>query len=68
MHPLMTVTLISVLALLGCSDKAGEPKGEKGDVGEKGEAGPPGPKGDPGVAGTVMRVVTRQASTASCEG
>ncbi len=35
----MTVTLVAVLALAGCSDGAKEVKGEKGDVGEKGEPG-----------------------------
>ena len=36
--------------------------------GEKiGEPGPPGPKGDPGVAGTTLRVVAPQSSTASCQ-
>jgi hypothetical protein len=33
----MAVTLVTALALAGCSDGV---KGEKGDVGEKGEPGP----------------------------
>ena len=56
------LTLIGALALAGCSDPA--PKESKG---EKGDPGPPGPKGDPGVAGTVLRVVAPQSSTASCQ-
>ena len=56
------LTLIGALALAGCSDPA--PKESKG---EKGDPGPPGPKGDPGVAGTTLRVVAPQSSTASCQ-
>jgi hypothetical protein len=56
------VTLIGALALAGCSDPP--PKESKG---EKGDPGPPGPKGDPGVAGTTLRVVAPQSSTASCQ-
>ena len=55
----MIVTLVGALALAGCSDGAKESKGEKG------EPGPPGPKGDPGAAGTTLRVVAPQSSTAS---
>ena len=55
------VTLIGALALAGCSDAPKESKGDKGDP------GPPGPKGDPGVAGTTLRVVAPQSSTASCQ-
>jgi hypothetical protein len=55
------VTLVGALALAGCSDSAKESKGEKG------EPGPPGPKGEPGVAGTTLRVVAPQSSTASCQ-
>jgi len=58
------VTLIGALALAGCSDP---PKESKGETGEKGDPGPPGPKGDPGVAGTTLRVVAPQSSTASCQ-
>jgi hypothetical protein len=62
MHGLsIIVTLIGALALAGCSDGAKESKGEKG------EPGPPGPKGEPGVAGTTLRVVAPQSSTASCQ-
>ena len=57
----MIVTLVGALALAGCSDGAKESKGEKG------EPGPPGPKGDPGAAGTTLRVVAPQSSTASCQ-
>ena len=57
----IVVTLIGALALAGCSDGAKESKGEKG------EPGPPGPKGEPGVAGTTLRVVAPQSSTASCQ-
>jgi Collagen triple helix repeat (20 copies) len=73
----MTVTLITALALAGCSDGVKEVKGEKGDVGEKGEPGPPGPlgekgekgeKGDTGAPGTALRVVSPQSSIASCNG
>ena len=39
----------------------------KESKGEKGDPGPPGPKGDPGVAGTTLRVVAPQSSTASCQ-
>ncbi len=46
------VTLAGALALAGCSDA---PKESKGD------------KGDPGVAGTTLRVVAPQSSTASCQ-
>jgi hypothetical protein len=56
------VTLAGALALAGCSDPP--PKESKG---EKGDPGPPGPKGDPGVAGTTLRVVAPQSSTASCQ-
>ena len=54
----MIVTLVGALALAGCSDGAKE---------SKGEPGPPGPKGDPGAAGTTLRVVAPQSSTASCQ-
>jgi hypothetical protein len=57
----IAVTLANALALAGCSDAAKESKGDKGDP------GPPGPKGDPGVAGTTLRVVAPQSSTASCQ-
>ena len=57
----MIVMLVGALALAGCSDGAKESKGEKGDP------GPPGPKGDPGAAGTTLRVVAPQSSTASCQ-
>ena len=75
----ITVALLAVLALAGCSEGVKEVKGEKGDVGEKGEpgaAGQPGPagskgdkgdKGDPGAPGTALRVVSPQSSTATCE-
>ena len=55
------VTLLGALALAACSDAPKESKGEKGDPGS------PGPKGDPGVAGTTLRVVAPQSSTASCQ-
>ena len=70
---LRTIALAAAVALAGCSDSAKDVKAEKGDAGEKGEpgaAGPPGPagpKGDPGVAGTTLRVVAPQATSASCE-
>jgi hypothetical protein len=70
----MTVTLITALALAGCSDGVKEVKGEKGDVGEKGEPGPAGPpgekgeKGDPGAPGTALRVVSPQSSIGTCNG
>jgi hypothetical protein len=71
MHALsMTVTLVAVLALVGCSEAPKGEKGEKGDVGEKGEpgqAGTPGEKGAPGPPGTTLRVVSPQSSTASCQ-
>ena len=57
-----SLSLIGALALAGCSDPP--PKESKG---EKGDPGPPGPKGDPGVAGTTLRVVAPQSSTASCQ-
>ena len=47
----MTVTLVTALALAGCSDGVKEVKGEKGDVGEKGEPGPAGPPGEKGEKG-----------------
>jgi collagen triple helix repeat protein len=67
----MAVTLVTALALAGCSDGV---KGEKGDVGEKGEPGPAGPpgekgeKGDPGAPGTALRVVSPQSSIGTCNG
>ena len=67
----MAVTLVTTLALAGCSDGV---KGEKGDVGEKGEPGPAGPpgakgeKGDPGAPGTAFRVVSPQSSIGTCNG
>ena len=67
MKVLLAITLVAVLALVGCSEA---PKGEKGDAGEKGEpgqAGPPGAKGESGTPGTTLRVVSPQSSTASCE-
>jgi hypothetical protein len=75
----MTVTLVAVLALVGCSEppkaekseagQTGSP-GAKGEKGEPGQAGPPGEKGEkgePGAPGTTLRVVAPQSSTASCQ-
>jgi hypothetical protein len=65
----MTVILITVFALVGCSEA---PKGEKGDPGlagppgERGDKGDKGEKGDPGTPGMTLRVVSPQSSTASC--
>ena len=53
----IVVTLVGALALAGCSDGAKESKGEKGEPGQ----------GDPGAAGTTLRVVAPQSSTASCQ-
>jgi Collagen triple helix repeat (20 copies) len=72
----MTAILAAALALGGCSDGVKEVKGEKGDIGDKGAPGPAGPpgekgekgeKGDTGSPGTALRVVSPQASIASCE-
>jgi hypothetical protein len=59
----LTLPFIAALALAGCSDGA-KPKGEKGDPGPRGEKGE---KGDPGPPGAPFRVVSPQATTASCE-
>ncbi|HEY6995633.1 MAG TPA: hypothetical protein VH397_18160 [Xanthobacteraceae bacterium] len=69
----IAVTLITALALAGCSDAFNAIKGEKGDAGEKGEAGPPGPPGPAGPAGasgTAIRFVEgecRQPCKVACE-
>jgi hypothetical protein len=63
----IAATLVAALTLAGCFEG---PRGEKGDVGEKGEPGAPGQtgaQGEPGPAGTALRVVAPQRSTASCE-
>jgi hypothetical protein len=69
----IAVTLITALALAGCSDGFDAIKGEKGDAGEKGEAGPqgpPGPAGPAGAGGTIIRFVEgecRQPCKVACE-
>ena len=62
----MSVALVAVLALAGCSKEVKGEKGEAGPAGPPGEKGDKGDKGETGAPGTTLRIVAPQSSTASC--